>query len=100
MIPTNATEGLGLATAPKFVIKVLPDGSKLRIYKEGVRTASRRARQDMAAIDRYNRTRTDVQLQADEIISAMRDKGINVDEREIFTNVARGNGAIYSKYLK
>ncbi len=100
MIPKDATEGLGLAAAPGFIIKTLPDGSKIKIVKEGVSGASKRAKSQMSNIDRYMSGKTDTQLMADKIAMSMREQGLPVDEREIFTNVARGNGAIYSKYLK
>lgn len=100
MIPEDATQAFAVGAAPKEIIKVLPDGTRIKVIAEGISGASKRAKGQMSNIDRYMKGKTDTQLAADEIINAMRNKGLSVDEREIFTNVARGNGAIYSKYLK
>ena len=100
MIPEDATQAFAVGAAPKEIIKVLPDGTRIKVIAEGVSGASKRAKSQMSTIDRYMKSRTDTQLASDEIISAMRNKGLPVDEQEIFTNVARGNAAIYSKYLK
>lgn len=98
--PLAGLGAAGMASKPNFVIKTLPDGTKIKVIAEGVSGATKRAKSQMSTIDRYMKGRTDTQLAADEIISAMRNKGLPVDEQEIFTNVARGNAAIYSKYLK
>jgi len=92
-----------LGVAPKFVIKQLPDGSKIKIIKEGVSGASRRAKRDLKAVDTYIKRTPEATVDKNRVVSNMMKDGIDVstkDENRIFGEIANGKAALYDKYLK
>lgn len=99
-IPSDITEA---AAGPGFIIKTLPTGEKIKIIKEGVSGATRRARQDLKSVDTYIKHTPEATVDKNRVISNMRKDGIDVsvqDENRIFGEIANGKSALYEKYLK
>lgn len=92
-----------LSGGPKYIIKTLPTGEKIKIVAEGVSGASRRAKRDLKAVDTYIKHTPEATVDKNRVVSNMMKDGIDVstkDENRIFGEIANGKAALYDKYLK
>lgn len=74
----------------------------MTIIPEGKRGTSKAARERFKSLEGVEKL-SNTQYDASKIIQGMDKEGVEITsdlEKEVFSNVAKGNGAIYSKYRK